>query len=74
MAAWGDDGEPLIDEDGDYLIPYDSDQEYDEPEARELMSFAVTYRQVRGALQATRAGRGQKKFQKIVMRFVLWFN
>ena len=49
MECYDDDGEPLQDEDGYTLIPMIEDKEYTEDEAREILAFAVTYRQVRGA-------------------------
>ena len=64
MECYDDDGEPLQDEEGYTLIPLVDDKEYTEDEAREILAFAVTYRQVRGALQATRTGRDQKSYQK----------
>ena len=64
QAYYDDDGEPLQ-EDGEVLIPFDPDQEYDEREAADLRTFAVTYQQVRGALQATRTGREQKTYKKL---------
>ena len=64
LEHYDDDGLPLIDEDGEGLIPFDDQQEFDESEAVALMTFAGTYRQVRGQLQATRIGRDQKQFGK----------
>ena len=64
MEYFDDDGRQLIDDDGEGLIPFDDQQEYDENEAVALMSFAGTYREVHGRLQATRVGRDQKYFGK----------
>ena len=63
MEVWDDDGSPLVDENGFTLVPMDDNVEYDESTAQKLMTFAVTYRQVRGALQGQRKGRDQKLYQ-----------
>ena len=56
-----DDGEPLIDDSGNLLVPMDEAMEsYDQDEAVHLITFAATYREVRKALQAHRVGRDQK--------------
>ena len=54
MEVWDDDGGPLVDDNGHTLVPMDENVEYDESTAQKLMTFAVTYRQVRGALQGQR--------------------
>ena len=64
MMAYDDDGEPLEDDEGRALIPYDPTAEYDEDQAIYLMAFANTYREVRGKLQATKIGRDHKVFKK----------
>ncbi len=64
MACYDDDGEPLVNEQGEVLVPSEDDKEYDEMEAINRMAFAVTYRQVRGAMQATRKGHDQRTYQK----------
>ena len=64
QACWDDDGEPLM-EDGEVLIPCEPDQDYREEDAIVLRNFAVTYQQVRGALQASRKGREQKTYKKL---------
>ena len=56
MQASDDVGEPLADDTGGALVPMEDNVEYDEPQALQLLTFAVTYRQVRGALQASRMG------------------
>ena len=65
MECFDDDGLPLVGEKGVTLLPlHDDDREYSEPDALTLMTFAATYREVRGKLQATRVGREQKIFHK----------
>ena len=59
-SYFDDDGLPLIDEYGQALIPFDPDKEIAEEEALYLCSFAATYREVRGKLQANRIGRDQR--------------
>jgi len=55
-----DDGGPLVDPEGNTLVPFETDKEYNEETAIYLCAFAGTYREIRGALQATRVGRDQK--------------
>ena len=68
MEVWDDDGGPLVDDNGHTLVPMDDNVEYDESTAQKLMTFAVTYRQVRGALQGQRRGRDQKLYQKSLQK------
>ena len=56
MNAYDDDGHPLADSQGQTLIPFDPGRVYSEEESLYLCAFAGTYREVRGALQATRVG------------------
>ena len=58
--AYDDDGMPLVDEKGETLIPFDPDATYTEGEAMYIATFAGTYREVRGKLQAARVGRDQR--------------
>ena len=64
MEYYDDNGQQVINDDGEGLIPFDDQQEFDENEAVALMTFAGTYREVRGRLQATRVGRDRKTFGK----------
>ncbi len=64
MTHWDDDGQPLVDPEGQSLCPFEPEKTYGEEEALFLCAFAGTYREVRGALQATRIGRDQKIVQK----------
>ena len=57
-----DDGAPLQDDQGETLVPFEPENSYEEKEAIYLCAFAGSYREVRGALQATRMGRDQKMF------------
>ena len=60
MTCYDDDGQPLVDDAGQTLIPFDPELTYEEEESIWLCAFAGTYREVRGQLQATRIGRDQK--------------
>ena len=62
---YDDDGLPLANAEGETLIPFEPERVYEEEEAIYLCSFAGTYREVRGQLQATRVGREQKVFNKV---------
>eukprot|EP00973_Karenia_brevis_P092449 12412483-Karenia_brevis.AAC.1 len=54
MRDYDDDGQKLVDDSGQSLIPFDPAQEYDENTATFLSAWAGSYRDVRGQLQATR--------------------
>eukprot|EP00973_Karenia_brevis_P086155 11949158-Karenia_brevis.AAC.1 len=60
MAFFDDDGQRIVDESCQPLIPFDPQLEYDETSATFLSAWAGSYRDVRGKLQATRKGRDQK--------------
>eukprot|EP00973_Karenia_brevis_P083419 11571555-Karenia_brevis.AAC.1 len=60
MSVVDDDGQRLVDESGQPLIPFDPQLEYDEGSAVFLSGWAGSYRDVRGQFQATRKGSGQK--------------
>ena len=68
MTMFDDDGLPLTDEQGNTLVPFEPDKEYGEEEAIYLCAFAGSYREVRGALQATRVGRDQKVVKKSFLK------
>ena len=58
--CFDDDGGNLTDKDGQGLVPFDPEQNYEEEQSLFLVAFANTYREVRGRLQASRVGRDQK--------------
>eukprot|EP00973_Karenia_brevis_P019944 2737149-Karenia_brevis.AAC.1 len=60
MTVYDDDGQRLVDDNGQPLIPFDPKLEYDEGSACYLSSFAGSYRDARGQLQATKKDRDQK--------------
>ena len=53
MTCFDDDGTPLVDTEGQTLIPMEPEKTYEEEESIFLCAFAGTYREVRGQLQAT---------------------
>eukprot|EP00974_Lingulodinium_polyedra_P097602 9460982-Lingulodinium_polyedra.AAC.1 len=58
VASFDDDGQELVNEQGDELIPFDRSREYTEDEAIYLSAWAQTYREVRKALTDDQNGRG----------------
>eukprot|EP00973_Karenia_brevis_P054777 7614711-Karenia_brevis.AAC.1 len=60
MTVYDDDGQRLVDDTGQPLIPFDPKLEYVEGSACYLSASAGSYRDVRGQLQATKKGRDQK--------------
>ena len=61
MENFDDDGQPLVNAEGEGLVPMDPAKSfYEEHEAFGIAVFAGNYREVRKDLQATRIGRDQK--------------
>eukprot|EP00969_Alexandrium_andersonii_P201506 8903576-Alexandrium_andersonii.AAC.1 len=57
-ASFDDDGQELVNEYGEELIPFDRAREFSEDEAIYLSAWAQTYREVRKALTDDQNGRG----------------
>ena len=51
------DGEPLVDDEGEMLLPCQEGETYTETKIMYLTAFASAYQQARKALQHTRTGR-----------------
>ena len=57
LEDYDDDGMPLVDVNGEELLPCTQDGPIEEEDYHYLVAFASTYRETRGQLQATRIGR-----------------
>ena len=60
QSIYDADGEPLVDNDGQCLIPFDENGEYEEDEANKLRIRAATYRQ-RTQEMGTNGGKGRQR-------------